>query len=107
MIETNDDSFYLQGGSTFDKYHWWGIARWKSTSDANTWVYELNKAGIGNAAYSVALGVLFGGVGALPNGLTSAYFLALANEVNYVNSRTSRGIVAHINWALIYDVFGQ
>ena len=24
MIESDDDSFYLQGGSTYDKTYWWG-----------------------------------------------------------------------------------
>lgn len=107
IIEANDESFYLQGGSTFDKRYWWGVSRWKSTSAANTWSYQLNKAAAANAGVAVLAGAVLGGVGAIPNGLTSAYTWALANEVSYRNSLTSRGIVADINWSLIYSVYGQ
>ena len=107
IIEANDDSFYLQGGSTFDKRYWWGVSRWKSTDDANHWSYELNKAAAANAGIAVLAGAVLGGVGAIPNGLTSAYTWALANEVSYKNSLNSRGIVADINWSLVYSVYGQ
>lgn len=107
MIEADDDSFYLQGGSTFDKRYWWGVSRWKSTSAANNWSYKLNRAAAANAGIAVLAGAVFGGVGAIPNGLTSAYTWMLANEISYKNSLTSRGIVADINWSLIYSVYGQ
>lgn len=38
MVEGDDDSFYLQGGSTYDKTYWWGKRRYKSTAAANKWV---------------------------------------------------------------------
>lgn len=107
LIDANDDSFYLQGGSTFDKSYWWGVSRWKSTYYANEWAYELNKAAAANAGVAVIAGAVLGGLGAVPNGITSAYCWALANEVSYRNSLTTRGIVADINWAYVYSVYGQ
>ena len=107
IIESNDDSFYLQGGSTFDKRYWWGVSRWKNTSDADTWSYNLNRASILNTGVATLAGIVFGGLGSIPNALTSAYTSALSNEVSYKNSRTTRGIVADINWSLIYSVYSQ
>ncbi|MGU8655079.1 hypothetical protein ACV3RG_15330 [Clostridium perfringens] len=43
ITEANDEAFYLQGGSTFDKRYWLGVSRYKSTSVANACSYQLNK----------------------------------------------------------------
>ena len=107
IVDTADDTYYLQGGSTYDETHWWGRRRYKSTNAANEWAHELNQCAAANAATSVVAGAVLGGVGAIPNGLTSAYCWSLADSVSYHNGRTNRGIVADITWVLVYSVDPQ
>jgi len=107
IVESNEESFYLQGGSTYDVTYWWGKKRYKSTANANKWASDLNTVGNANAAGAVLAGAVFGGVGAVPNGLTAAYSYQLANKVNYYNSLSSRGIVANLTWLLVFTVKSQ
>lgn len=107
LIDADDENFYVQGGSTYDKTYWWGKKRYKSTYAANKWVSQLNTAGNLNAGAAVLAGAIFGGVGAIPNGLTSAYSYQLANKVSYRNSLNNRGIIANLTWALVFTTSSQ
>lgn len=107
LIDSEDENFYVQGGSTYDKTYWWGKKRYKSTYAANKWVSQLNTAGNLNAGAAVLAGAIFGGVGAIPNGLTSAYSYQLANKVSYRNSLNNRGIIANLTWALVFTTSSQ
>ncbi len=107
IVDTDDDTYYLQGGSTYDETHWWGRRRYMSTSAANTWAYDMNKAAAVNAGAAIIAGAAFGGVGAIPNGLTSAYAWYLANDITYYNSLSNRGIVTDITWVLVYSMDTQ
>ncbi|MCM3034126.1 hypothetical protein [Niallia sp. MER 6] len=107
LIESDDEDFYVQGGSTYDKTYWWGRKRYKSTANANKWASQLNSVGNANAAGAVVAGAVFGGVGAIPNGLTAAYAYQLQNKVSYRNSLNKRGIVANLTWALVFTVKSQ
>ena len=78
-----------------------------STSAANTWAYDMNKAAAVNAGAAIIAGAAFGGVGAIPNGLTSAYAWYLANDITYYNSLSNRGIVTDITWVLVYSMDTQ
>lgn len=101
MVEGYDDSFYLQGGSTYDKTYWWGKRRYMSTAAANKWVRNLNRtAAIAGGAGAVG-GVIFGGVPIVTGGLGSAYCWHLATDVAYYNGLSNRGIKADIPWALV------
>lgn len=107
LISSEDCDYYLQGGSTYDLTHWWGRTRYKSTYAANWWAADLNKQAALNAGTGVIAAAVFGGIGGIPNGLTSAYCLHLATNVSYYNSLSSRGIVAKITWALAYSMRTQ
>jgi hypothetical protein len=107
IVEVEDDDYYLQGGSTYDQTFWWGRRRYKSTAAANTWAWQLNNCAVANGSASLLAGAVFGGFGAIPNGLCSMYCWKLANDVSYVNSRTNRGIVANIWWILVYNINNQ
>lgn len=107
IVEADDDAYYLQGGSTYTQTHWWGRRIYKSTAAANRWVYQLNQAGHLNTGAAVLAGAVFGGVGAVPNGLTAVWVYSLANRVQYVNSTTKRGIIADVRWVLYYTVRTQ
>jgi hypothetical protein len=107
LIDAEDDNYYLQGGSTYDITHWWGRSRYKSTYYANKWANDLNKCAAANAGAAVVAGWVFGGVGAVPNGIASAYCWFLASDVSYYNSLSSRGIVADITWVFAYKMRTQ
>ncbi|WP_375345173.1 hypothetical protein ACEWPB_00600 (plasmid) [Priestia megaterium] len=107
LIESDDDSFYVQGGSTYDKTYWWGKKRYKSTANANKWASQLNSVANANAAGAVIAGAVFGGVGAIPNGLTAAYSYQLAQKVSYRNSLNNRGIIANLTWTLVFTTASQ
>lgn len=107
IVSTQDDEYYLQGGSTYDETKWWGRRRYKSTAAANRWAYELNQCAAINAGAAAVGGAVFGGVGAIPNGITSAYCWMFANSVTYYNSLSNRGIVADITWIFVYKVRTQ
>ncbi len=97
MVESEDDSFYLQGGSTYDQTYWWGKRRYKSTAAANQWVRNLNRTAAGEAAAAV----IFGGAPRVVGGLCSAYCWYLASDVAYYNGLSNRGIKADIPWSLV------
>ncbi|MCC0673135.1 hypothetical protein ACTPDI_18335 [Clostridioides difficile] len=109
IINNTDNSFYVQGGSTYTQKFSWGVRQNKSTAAANRWVYDLNKSSQGFVATG-AVSILLGGIGApigFVSGLSAAYMGGLANKVSYVNSRNNRGITADINWWLTYAVKNQ
>lgn len=101
MIESEDDSFYLQGGSTYDKTYWWGKRRYKSTAAANKWVKRLNETAALEGGTGAIAGVVFGGAPAIVGGLCSAYCWHLASNVDYYNGLSNRGIKADIPWTLV------
>lgn len=107
LIDAEDENFYVQGGSTYDKSYWWGKKRYKSTAAANKWVSQLNTAANLNAGAAVLAGAVFGGVGSIPNGLTAAYSYQLANKVSYRNSLNKRGIIANLTYALVFTTSSQ
>lgn len=107
FIDAKDDDFYVQGGSTYDKSYWWGKKRYKSTYNANRWVRDLYSVGHANAATAAVAGAVFGGVGALPNGLTAVYAYNLADKVSYRNSLNNRGIIANLTYVLVFTTKSQ
>ena len=107
LIDANDDGFYVQGGSTFDRTYWWGRSRYKSTYNATRWVGQLNQAGHNFSAVA-ALSGLFGFVPQSAAGVGGAWYMyTIANKVDTVNSLSSRGIKADIRWWLTYRITSQ
>lgn len=108
MIDSDDEAFYLQGGSTYDKTYWWGKKRYKSTKDANKWVRDLNKTAAAEGGIGVIAGAALGVVPGVVGGIGCWYCWALASDIDYVNGLSNRGIVASIPWVLVgYSVKKQ
>ncbi|QSZ28211.1 hypothetical protein ACETAC_05025 [Aceticella autotrophica] len=78
-----------------------------STDRANLWIRDLNNAAYANAGGSLLAACLFGGFGAIPNGLTALYCENVANNAAYYNSLSSRGIVTDLYWWLYYSMRTQ
>lgn len=108
MIDSDDDAFYLQGGSTKDVTKWWGKKRYKSTSAANKWVKTLNRVAAAEGGIGVIAGAALGVVPGIVGGIGCWYCWDLASSVSYVNGQTNRGIIANIPWILVgYSVEKQ
>lgn len=108
MIDSDDDAFYLQGGSTKDITKWWGRIRYKSTAAANKWVRDLNRVAAAEGGMGVIAGTFLGATPGVVGGICCWYCWDFASSVSYVNSRTKRGIIANIPWVLVgYSVEKQ
>ncbi len=107
LIDASDDSYYLQGGSTYSTVHWWGVTHYKSTTAANAWVRELNKTANIGGSMGTIVGAAFGIWCGLAISLSAAYLRSLASDVSYYNSISTNGIVAKIYWILAYKIRTQ
>lgn len=101
MVDADDDSYYLQGGSTYDKTYWWGRRRYKSTSAANKWVKKLNKTAAAEGGIGAIGGAILGPAPGIVGGIGCWICWDLASEVSYYNSLSKRGIKADIPWCIV------
>lgn len=106
IVDATDDSYYLQGGSTYDVTHWWGKTRYKSTADAKKWAHTLNKVAAGECG-AAAVSAVFGVVPVVVGGLGSAYCWNLGEDVAYYNGKSNRGIKVEMTWCLVYSISVQ
>lgn len=109
IVDTTDDEFYVQGGSTYSVRYSWGIRHYKSTASANYFTYTLAKHS-NNIALTSGTSLIFApyGIPAGVLGLVSAwYFNGVVNKVNYYNNKNNRGIILDINYWLTYSVRNQ
>lgn len=107
LIETNDDNFYVQGGSTYSKSYWWGVQHYKSTTAAAKWSYEGKQLAVGHVVAGGAVGFFSLGAGFAIGVVASSYYFAFTNSIDYWNSVSSRGIIADVTYALVYKMRTQ
>ncbi|CAM3255911.1 hypothetical protein [Sporolactobacillus spathodeae] len=108
VYESNDDDIAIQGGNVNKVvWHWWGLERYASVSQANRIARNLNRAAIlGGTASGLITLFGFWPVGVV-GGLSSGYWAWAANDISYVNSLSNRGIKISFTWALVYHVKKQ
>lgn len=99
MIESDDENFYLQGGSTRTTTHYWGKRYYKCTKD---WIYreEQNAIDLGSAAAVSAFFTVGAGFAVGP--ASSAWFTLFTRSLKHYNNK--RGTVSDITWVLLYSV---
>ena len=107
LIETNDDNFYVQGGSTYTQRYWWGARHYKSTKAAATWSYQGKQLALGHVVAGGAVGFFSLGAGFAVGVVASSYYFAFTNSIDYWNSLSSRGIIADVTYALVYKMKTQ
>lgn len=57
-------------------------------------------------AGAVALaGAIFGGIGALPSGLSALYAYSITDTVDYNANRPGNGVILDVNWWLTYRCY--
>lgn len=110
IIDKNDDSLRLQGGSSYDIKYYWGVRRYMSTSQASYTANELNKLSGTSSFFAVVFGVVSaeaGGIGAVPFAGIALYCYWVASDVGYINSQTSNGIILDVHYTFYYEVKAQ
>lgn len=92
------------GRNTNTTNYWWGYARYACDCETQRMSADFNSCA--SVAAGVGLvGSYFGFVGALPGGLSSAYFWLLASRLDANNH--GRGVYVEMTWALAFDITPQ
>lgn len=114
IYDPNDEELVVQGGNV-DKvtWHWWGIRRYASTSNASrlslvahNCSIALCTSGTVAAAFIPAAGPI-GVAVSLFSYFNGAKFEMLANSINHYNALTTRGVIIDMRWLITYKVTSQ
>ena len=111
IYEANDTELVVQGGNVNKvTWHWWGVRRYASKSVATELAHDFSAISVGCGAVSTVAG-FFGPVG-VAVAITTAIVGTgraglLANDINYYNSKTNRGVIIDLRWILTYKVSCQ
>lgn len=93
------------GGKNTDvTNYWWGYARYACDCETNRMSADFNSCASVSAGVGV-IGAYFGAVGAIPGGLSSAYFWLLASRLDANNH--GKGVYVEMTWALVFDITPQ
>lgn len=92
------------GKNTATTNYWWGYARYACDCETNRMSADFNSCASVAAGVGV-VGAYFGAVGALPGGLTSAYWWLLASRLDANNH--GYGVYIEMTWALVFDITPQ
>lgn len=105
IYDPNSFTYLTRNGINRHEVFWWGHRRHASTAEANRISADFNSVATGAAAGAV-LGTWFPGLG-VGAGLTAAYFALLASRIDSHNSRTNRGVIVDVTWALVFSISTQ
>lgn len=85
-------------------YLWYGTRHiFRTNAAVSSWTSTLNQLAAANAGAAVIAGAVFGGVGAVPNGLTSAWTWAVAAYTDGFNaSHKNSHIAIYTTYAVAY-----
>ena len=92
------------GRNTSTTNYWWGYARYACDCETRRMSSDFNSCASVAAGIGV-VGAYFGGIGAVPGGLSSAYFWLLASRLDANNH--GRGVYIEMTWALVFDITPQ
>lgn len=111
IYESNDEELVVQGGNVNKvTWHWWGVRRYASKSKAAKLARDFSAIAIGCGAISTVSG--FFGPAGIAVSITTAIVGTgraglLANDINYYNGLTDRGVIIDLRWILTYKVSCQ
>lgn len=92
------------GRNTASTNHWWGYSRYACDCETQRMSADFNSCASVAAGVGV-VGAYFGPVGALPGGLTSAYWWLLASRLDANNH--GKGVYIEMTWVLAFDITPQ
>ena len=107
ILNNKSNSINSRGSHPEDFYtvkFWWGVKHtFLSDGSAQRYAYNIRQKGHLNAGTAILAGAIFGGVGVIPNGLTSVYAYSLADSVDYNANRPGIGVILEVNYLLFYN----
>ena len=93
------------GGKNTDvTHHWWGYSRYACDCETNRMSADFNSCASVAAGVGV-IGSYFGAVGAIPGGISSAYWWLLASRLDANNH--GNGVYVEMTWVLAFDITPQ
>lgn len=92
------------GRNTSVTEYWWGYSRYACDCETNRMSADFNSCASVAAGVGV-VGAYFGPIGAIPGGLSSAYFWLLASRLDANNQ--GRGVFVEMTWVLAFDITPQ
>lgn len=92
------------GTNTSSNYHWWGYSRYACDCETNRMSDDFSSAS-SIAAGAAVVGAYFGPIGAIPGGITGAYWSLIASRLD-ANNR-GHGVYIEMTWALFFDITPQ
>lgn len=92
------------GKNTATTNHWWGYSRYACDCETNRMSADFNSCASVAAGVGV-VGAYFGAVGAIPGGLSSAYWWLLASRLDANNH--GHGVYVEMTWVLVFDITPQ
>jgi hypothetical protein len=100
------EHWYSCGGgrNTAATNHWWGYSRYACNCETQRMAADFSSCASVAAGIGV-VGKYFGGIGAIPGGLSSAYWWLLASRLDANNH--GRGVYTEMTWVLAFDITSQ
>lgn len=92
------------GKNTSTTEYWWGYARYACDCETNRMSADFNSCASVAAGVGV-VGAYFGPIGAIPGGLSSAYWWLLASRLDANNH--GKGVYIEMTWVLAFDITPQ
>lgn len=92
------------GRNTSVTNHWWGYSRYACDCETRRMMADFNSCASVAAGVAV-VGAYFGPIGAIPGGLSSAYWWLLASRLDANNH--GKGVYIEMTWVLAFDITPQ
>lgn len=106
IIDLSAQPFSVRSSDSSSETFWWGRKHTFYTDDAaRDYAYDVRMSAHANAGAAVVAGAVFGGVGAIPNGLTAVWAYSLADTVDYNANKSGEGVIVEISWILTYKCY--
>lgn len=101
-----NNNLILRSGGRSSSYYWWGVRHiFYSDSAARDYAYNVRMNAHVDAGAAALAGAIFGGIGALPSGLSALYAYSIADTVDYNANRPGNGVILDVNWWLTYRCY--
>ncbi|MDO5040226.1 hypothetical protein [Clostridium sp.] len=106
IIDLSTQTYSTRSSNMRSETYWWGRKHiFYTDAAARDYAYDVRMSAHANAGAAVIAGAVFGGVGAIPNGLTAAWAYSVADTVDYNANKPGKGVVLEARWILTYKCY--
>lgn len=106
IFDLSVQTYSTRSSNMRSETYWWGRKHiFYTDTAARDYAYDVRMSAHANAGAAVIAGAVFGGVGAIPNGLTAAWAYSIADTVDYNANKPGKGVVLEVRWILTYKCY--